>query len=119
MEKLEKPYLSVDFNKGITCELYMLSHSDIRLDIDGNSVKISERMEIFAWDEDRDDNGEECILVADGVVELNTIKEGSWSFEKIKWCCRINKNSFRYEKKDSSRFYEESKRLGLYLFYSV
>ena len=111
MKEFEKPYLFVDFNEGIIpFELYLLSKSDIKLDIDGNFVNIFAGMEIFAWDGDRDDNGEECILVADGVTELNTIKEGAWSFEKVKWCCRVNEKSFRHEKKDSSKFDEASKR---------
>lgn len=94
-----KPYLFVDFNECIIpLELYLLSKSDMKLDIDGNPVNISVGMDFFAWDGDIDDNGEECILVADGVAELNTIKEGSWSFEKIRWACRVDKNSFRHEK---------------------
>ena len=112
MKKFDKPYISVDFNEGIIpFELYLLSKSDRTLDIEGNPVSISVGMEIFAWDGDLDDNGEECILVVDGVAELNTIKEGAWSFEKIKWCCRVKRKSFRHEKKDTSRFYEKSKQL--------
>lgn len=103
-----KPYLYVDFNEGISAfELYLLSKTDTKLDIDGNPVNIIAGMIFFAWDIDLDDNGEECILVADGAAELNTIKEGSWSSEKVKWCCRIDGNSFRHEKKDYSKFFKK------------
>ena len=112
MKKSEKPYLFVDFNEAIIpFELYLLSKSDMKLDINGNFLNISEGMEIFAWDGDRDDNGEECILVADGVAELNTIDEGTWSFEKVKWCCRVNGKSFRHEQKDTSGWDEATKRI--------
>ena len=110
-KKIENPYLFVDFNEGIIpFELYLLSKSDMKLDIDANPVEIYAGMKIYVWDGDVDDSGEECILVANGVAELNTIEEGTWSFKKVKWCCRVDGKSFRHEKKDSSRWDKLSKR---------
>ena len=111
MKELNVPYLSIDLNEGVACDLYLLSKTDIKLDINGNPVKIYEGMKIFVWDCDYDDDDKKCILVADGTAELNTIKIGSWSSDKIKWCCKTDKNSFRHEYKDCSKYYEESKRL--------
>lgn len=111
MKKPDKPYLFVDFNEAIIpFELYLLSKMGMELDIDGNPVTLSEGLEIFVWDLDCDDNGEECILVADGIAELNTTQDGEWcSAKKVKWCCRIDRNSFRNEKKDSSKFFKKLK----------
>lgn len=108
----EIQYLFVDFNEGVSPgKLYLLSKTDIKLDIDGVPCTIIGGMKIYVWDGDIDDYGNEGILVANGVAELNTIELGSWSSDKVKWCCRINKNSFRHEIRDCSKFFEESEKL--------
>jgi hypothetical protein len=103
-DNLDKPYLFVNFNE-TTNYGYLLSKTDMTLDINGKTVNITEGMNIYAWDGDQNENNEDCILVADGFAVLNTNTECEWCHkDKVKWCCRIDTSSFRHEMKDTSKW---------------
>lgn len=53
-------------------------------------------MPVCGFTEDIEE-GEECYFVVDGKAELNEGK-GGWTTEQVKWCVRIERSSFRWEK---------------------
>lgn len=82
-----------DFN-GIFGDLLCLSHEDTCKDEFGNLVVLEAGMNLTAFDEDADENGNRDDLVAHGTVENATDwlkKHGS------KWVLRINENGVRHE----------------------
>ena len=100
------PYLSVDFNKGLSYGLYYYAKADLMFDINGDDVALTEGMPFYAWDGDSDDEGNN-IIVADAVLRLNTLADGSnWDFTHLKWVCEVDTDSWRHEKKDYSKWSE-------------
>ena len=86
-----KPKIEVDFNELIDDNQVLLSQTDVRKDIYGNDVLLTEGLEIDIFDIDYDDKGNRDDLVASGVAVL--CKRAL--YEHVKWCCKIDKNWIR------------------------
>ncbi len=85
--------LRADFN-GLFGDLLCLSHSDSCVDSDGNIVKLSAAMEVTAFDEDLDDQGNRDDLLASGIVEPSP----EWlSCNGSRWVLRIDGVGVRHE----------------------
>ena len=65
-----KPKIEVDFNELIDDNQVLLSQTDVRKDIYGNDVLLTEGLEIDIFDIDYDDKGNRDDLVASGVAIL-------------------------------------------------
>lgn len=92
---MTEPRIYVDFNEMLDTDLVLLSKSDLKLDSQGNEVRFKEGDVIKVYMDDIDENGQEDYLIAEGIVERNTKKEGWGAIAK--WNCRINKNGIRHE----------------------
>ena len=82
-----------DFN-GIFGDLLCLSHENTCKDEFGNIVVLEAGMNLIAFDEDADENGNRDDLVAGGVVE----NAPDWLKEHgSKWVLRIDENGVYHE----------------------
>jgi len=82
-----------DFN-GIFGNLLCLSHTDFCQDEFGNNITLGEEMEVTAFDEDADENGNRDDLIATGKVE----RAPDWlQNHGSKWVLRINENGICHE----------------------
>ncbi len=88
--------IQVDFNELIEENLVMLSNTDYKSDYNGNDIMMTEGMRVKIY-EYNDYGDEEELLLAEGIVELTTYKEG-WA-SNCKWNCRIDKNGIKIETK--------------------
>lgn len=95
MDKLDKPRLYVDFNEMLEPGLYLLSKTDTRLDSDGNTIALTNGMNISIYSDDLNDRGERDYLIAEAVVERNTTSLG-WG-TNVKWCCRVDRDGIKHE----------------------
>lgn len=93
---MKEPRIYVDFNEMLDNDLVLLSKTDSKHDSDGNLVFFKEGMSIQIYTDDVDENGNQDNLIAEGMVEVNTVKKGAWG-SIAKWNCRINKNGIRHE----------------------
>lgn len=85
--------LYADFNE-IFEDVLCLSHDEATKDEFGNIVKLFKGMEITAYDEDADENGNRDDLIANGVVESSP----DWlKCNGSKWCSRIDENGIRHD----------------------
>jgi hypothetical protein len=101
-----KPWLSVDLNEMVDWDVYLLARTDTEPDINGAPVQLAAGMEICIFDHDEDEQGHLCLLVADAVVEPNTIEGDGWGNRHyVKWCCRTDRESFRHEAGHGSTFF--------------
>lgn len=64
------PRLKADFN-GVFGDLLCLSHGDHGYDEAGNKVRLEAGMQVTAFDEDVDDDGQPDDLIASGTVEAS------------------------------------------------
>ena len=82
-----------DFN-GIFGDLLCLSHSEICKDEFGSDVILEEGMELTAFDEDSDEDGNRDDLIANGRVE----RSPDWlQNHGSKWVLRIDENGIMHE----------------------
>lgn len=86
-----KAKISVDFNELVDFDLILLSQSDLRKDIDGNDIILTDGQEIEIYDIDYDDHGRDD-LIANGHVEVCKLQ----GYSHVKWCCRINFQGIRH-----------------------
>ena len=93
---MKQPRIHVDFNEMLDTDLVLLSKSDTKLDSAGNEINLEEGMHVKIYSEDEDEFGRQDNLIAEGIVELNTEKKGTWG-AIAKWNCRIDKNGIRRE----------------------
>ena len=93
---MKQPRIYVDFNEMLDVDLVLLSKGDTKLDSLGNEVKLEDGMSVNIYMDDEDEFGREDNLIAEGIVELNIEKEGTWG-AIAKWNCRIDKNGIRHE----------------------
>jgi len=95
--ELDKPRIRVDFNELGQQDVVLLSKTDDVTDSGGNSLELTEGLQVSIYEFNHYENGEKEYLLADGVVELNdTIENSAWS-KTVKWCCRINKNGIEHK----------------------
>jgi hypothetical protein len=87
--------LSVDFNELLDADLVLLSATDTRRDVRGDTVELREGMEVRVYDDDPDSDGRPGKLVATGVVERNRCDD-DWCAH-VKWCCRIDAHGIRHQ----------------------
>lgn len=90
---LNQPKFHIDFNEMIDCDLILLSKTDFKKDVNGNSIELKEGMKITVLMEDIDEFGKRDDLIANGTVEKNNT-----GISKIcKWNFRIDINGIQYE----------------------
>ena len=73
--------------------LVLLSASDLRADVNGEYVFLTDGMSVNLEMQDFDSDGNKDHLIASGSVELNTFR--GWA-SHVKWCCRIDTNGIRH-----------------------
>lgn len=91
---MERIKVNIDFNEMLEDDLCLLSKNDDKVDLKGNTIKLTDGMELDVSMEDEDENGNLDPLIASGRVELNT--DGGWS-SHVKWCIRIDEKGIRRE----------------------
>ena len=83
--------------------LVLLSKRDTKEDSDGNLIEFKEGITVKIFHPNKDDNGKEDNLIAEGIVELNTCGDKySWT-ASAKWNCRINEEGIYHESEILSR----------------
>ena len=90
---MKKLKVQGDFN-GVFGDVLCLSHTDTCKDEFGNDITLEEEMELIAFDEDADENGNRDDLIAIGKVERAPVwlqNHGS------KWVLRIDQNGICHE----------------------
>ncbi|WP_407404110.1 hypothetical protein [Chryseobacterium sp.] len=92
---MKEPRIYVDFNEMVEEDLVLLSKNDTELDSAGNLVHLSENMFIKIYMDDVDEANKIDNLLAEGIVERNTINEGWGTIAK--WNCRINHKGIYHE----------------------
>lgn len=92
---MKEPRIYVDFNEMLEEDLVLLSKEDSKLDSAGNFVQFYEGLPIKIYMDDIDEYGNIDNLLAEGIVEKNTITEGWGSIAK--WNCRISKEGIYHE----------------------
>lgn len=92
---LYRPRIRVDFNEMAAQDLVLLSKTDNALDSSGKEIVLSEGLPVYIYEYNNCSDGEEELLVADGVAEANDpVRNGAWT-AKAKWCCRIGSLGIR------------------------
>lgn len=86
---MKQPRIYVDFNETLEENLVLLSKTDSKLDSAGNAVELYEGLLVKIYMDDVDETGNVDNLIAEGIVEKNTITDG-WG-SAAKWNCRIDK----------------------------
>jgi hypothetical protein len=87
------PRLKADFN-GVFGDLLCLSHSDHGYDETGNKVRLEAGMQVTAFDEDIDDDGQPDDLIASGTVEPSP----DWlQCKGSRWALRIDEHGIRHQ----------------------
>lgn len=92
---MKEPRIYVDFNEMVEEDLVLLSKTDYKLDSAGNLVLLFEGLLVKIYMDDVDEAGNVDNLIAEGIVEKNTITD-SWG-SAAKWNCRINKEGIYHE----------------------
>jgi hypothetical protein len=80
----EPPLFHVDFNELIERDVVLLSQTDIKKDVYGNGIHLTEGLPIAICEDDVGESGLPDNLVAEGVVIRNRY---TGSFPQVKWCC--------------------------------
>lgn len=88
------PRVYVDFNEMPSENEVLLSKQDSKLDSAGNVVVFVEGMAVAVYSDDKDENGRQDNLLADGIVVLNT--HGGWT-SAAKWLLKIDSRGVRHE----------------------
>ena len=92
---MKEARIYVDFNEMLEEDVVLLSQSDIKLDSEGNIVELSEGLFVKIYMPDVDELNNKDNLIAEGIVERNTIIKGFGSVAK--WNCRINNKGIYHE----------------------
>ncbi|WP_282628371.1 hypothetical protein [Empedobacter sedimenti] len=92
---MKEARIYVDFNEMLEEDLVLLSKEDSKLDSAGNLVNFYEGLNVRIYMDDEDEAGNADNLIAEGIVEKNTITE-AWG-SAAKWNCRIDKNGIYHE----------------------
>ena len=87
-------YIRADFNGILEPGLLCLAHDEATEDAKGCMVLLREGMEVSAFDDDSDDEGAPCWLVASGVVERSPDYA---QCRGSKWSLRIDGRGIRSE----------------------
>jgi len=86
ISELDRPRIKVDFNEMIDKDLIFLSQTDIRIDSSGKSITLESGLQVYIYEYNKYDDGQEEMFIAAGVVELHDKVIN----KNVKWCCRIN-----------------------------
>lgn len=90
-----RPRISVNFNEMVRSNLVLLSKTDEVTDSSGAQVGLSDGLPVYVYEYSDYGDGEEELLVADGVAEPNDpATNGEWT-AAAKWCCRIDERGIR------------------------
>ena len=92
--KLDRPRMCVDFNEMPSNDRVLLSRTDTKLDSDGNTVHLSEGLEVYVYEYDPDIDGNDDYLLADGICIINTFTD--WSSE-VKWVVLIDAKGVKHQ----------------------
>lgn len=87
MVEKDHPRILVDFNEMVEQDVVLLSREDTRRDSSGDLVELRAGQRVYLYQEDSDDSGAPCRLLATGLVELNDADDWSTS---VRWRCRID-----------------------------
>ena len=91
--KLDRPRMYVDFNEMPSNERVLLSKTVTKLDSDGNTIHLSEGLEVYVY-QDSDIDGNDDNLLADGICIVNTFTD--WS-SKVKWIVLIDAKGVKHQ----------------------
>jgi len=113
---MDRARIFVDFNAllrdGVERPM-PLSKTDSRMDSDGNTVALSEGVEVYLYEADYDEFDRRDNLIADGTVVRNPDADSA-----VKWCCQIDARGVRHESDDPAfqwpEFSEAEKRAIIY-----
>jgi len=94
---MDRARIPVDFNAMGEDYLMPMSKTDSVVDSDGNTVVLSEGVEIYLYEEDYDIFDRQDNLIAEGIIVRNTGMNSA-----VKWCCHINDLGVRHESDDAS-----------------
>ena len=73
---MKEPRIYVDFNEMLEEDLVLFSKEDSKKDSAGNFVQLFEGLFVKIYMDDVDEAGNVDNLIAEGIVERNTIMEG-------------------------------------------
>lgn len=90
----EGSYIRADFNGLLERRLLCLAHEDRVEDAKGNPIALREGMAVSAFDDDADEHGKPCWLVASGSVERSPEYA---QCRGSKWSLRIDDRGIRRE----------------------
>jgi hypothetical protein len=90
---VKRKLIRADFN-GLFGDLLCISHSDSCQADDGTEVRLAAGMELTAYDEDLDEDGQPDNLLASGTVEPSP----SWlACNGSRWVLRLDQRGVRHE----------------------
>lgn len=90
-----RPRISVNFNEMVESNLVLLSKTDEVTDSSGAAIQLADGLPVYVYEYSDYGNGEEELLVADGVAVTNDpALNGDWT-ATAKWCCRIDERGIR------------------------
>lgn len=95
VEGLDQPRIYVDLNELVEPMLVLLSKEDTRTNSSGMRINLSEGLRVAIYSDDADSFGKRDFILAEGTVERNPQTTG-WGSD-VKWCCRIDHDSFHHE----------------------
>jgi hypothetical protein len=90
----QNPTFNVDFNE-LFGNVILLSQQDVRKDITGRDIELTEGLEINITEENYE-NGQRDDLFASGQVIRNTTDYFYKNYPHVKWLCKINSNGVCY-----------------------
>ncbi len=96
---MNPPRIYVDFNEMPSQSEVLLAKGDAAVDSAGNSISLTEGMEVSVYSEDCDEIGRQDNLIAEGIVVRNG--HGGWT-SAAKWLLKIDARGVRHESDERS-----------------
>ena len=93
---MDNARIYVDFNEMVTSNIVLLSKDDAKMDSEGNSITLYDRMPIRVYMDDVSESGETDNLIAEGIaIKYDLSNYPYWCH--VKWCCEINEKGIIHE----------------------
>ncbi|MHC6202463.1 hypothetical protein ACYULU_04625 [Breznakiellaceae bacterium SP9] len=90
--KINKPFLSVDYNELIGRNTVMLSQADTKNDFFGNPIILYEGLAVVGYQEDEDIDGNRDDIIMEGIC----IRNQTGHFEQVKWLLKADEKGIQY-----------------------
>lgn len=94
--KLNEARIYIDLNEMVADDIILLSKNDTKTDSMGNIITFYEGMPVKLYSDDASTTGKTDNILLEGVaIKYDLKKYANW--QHIKWCVRIDWNSFMHE----------------------